>query len=260
LQDVPIIMLTGVRKTVALKQAFEAGAIDYIVKPIQTVVLLARVRSALRFKHQMDELKARESELLAVTSRLELANRELQAITNIDGLTGVGNRRYFDSLIHEEWRRARRERNCLALIMIDIDGFKAFNDAFGHQKGDECLRQVAQALTSVVNRAGDFVVRYGGEEFAAVLSNTSLAGAVSVAEKLRLEVAGLNIRHDASPTGGLLTISMGVAVVIPRLDGHIYDLIAAADQALYKAKNSGRDRIVVAESPDDIIEVPTHPN
>jgi diguanylate cyclase (GGDEF)-like protein len=249
LRNVPVIMVTGITDTATLELAFAAGANDYLVKPVRAIELLARVRSALRLKKEMDLCKARERELLALTSKLEQANRELQAVTYIDGLTGVGNRRYFNERIREEWRRACRECIPLGLIMIDIDAFKAFNDAFGHQRGDECLWQVAQALNGVLNRAGDFVVRYGGEEFAVVLPNTTIAGAVHVAEKLRAAAAGLGIRHSMSLAGGLLTISMGVAAVIPEEGIGVFDFIEVADQALYRAKNSGRDRIVIADSP-----------
>jgi diguanylate cyclase (GGDEF)-like protein len=249
LRTVPVIMVTDIADTATLEGAFAAGVNDYLVKPVRTIELLARVRAALRLKKEMDICKARERELLALTRQLEQANRELQAVTNIDGLTGVGNRRYFNERIRDEWRRASRECSSIGLIMIDIDAFKSFNDSFGHQRGDECLWQVAQALNGVLNRAGDFVVRYGGEEFAVVLANTTIAGTGSVAEKLRAAVAALGIRHSVSQTGGLLTISMGVAAVIPEEEIQLFDFIEAADQALYRAKNSGRDRIVIAESP-----------
>jgi diguanylate cyclase (GGDEF)-like protein len=248
-KNVPVIMITGSTDSANLELAFAAGANDYLVKPVRAIELLARVRSALRLKKEMDLCKAREQELLALTRQLEQANRELQAVTSIDGLTGVGNRRYFNERIRDEWRRARRECLPLGLIMIDIDAFKSYNDAFGHQRGDECLWQVAQALNGVLKRAGDFVVRYGGEEFAVVLSHTTTEGAVSVAEKLRAAVAGLGIRHSTSLAGGLLTISMGVAAVIPDEGIQVFDFIEAADQALYRAKNSGRDRIVIADPP-----------
>jgi diguanylate cyclase (GGDEF)-like protein len=250
LRNVPIIMVTGITDTATLERAFAAGANDYLVKPVRIIELLARVRSALRLKKEVDLCKARERELLALASQLEEANRELQAVTYIDGLTGVGNRRYFNERIRDEWRRARREYIPLGLIMIDIDAFKSFNDAFGHQRGDECLWQVAQALNGVLNRAGDFVIRYGGEEFAVVLPNTTTAGAVSVAEKLRAATADLGISHSVAKPGGLLTISMGVVAVIPDEGVQVFDFIEAADQALYRAKNSGRDQIVIAESLD----------
>ncbi|HSR35799.1 MAG TPA: GGDEF domain-containing protein, partial [Desulfurivibrionaceae bacterium] len=134
----------------------------------------------------------------------------------------------------------------LALLMIDIDDFKAYNETYGHQKGDQCLRQVALAMNEVIKRAGDFVVRYGGEEFAVVLPNTDSEGAVAVAEQLRSVIDSLNIPHEQSSVGDTLTVSIGIAAGVPQQGGDRRQIVAAAESALYVAKGEGRNRIRVA--------------
>ncbi len=247
LQDIPIIMVTGRTEREDLKVAFDAGAIDYITKPPNPMELLARVRSALHLKHEMDRRKAREQELLVVTKQLEEANQRLHFLSTVDGLTRVANRRLFDEVLALEWRRALRDATPLSLMMIDIDCFKAYNDTYGHQRGDSCLEKVAGALTDALNRAGDVVARYGGEEFAIVLPETELAGAATIAEMLRTRVEALGIPHAASWVGERITCSVGVAATIPSHDSSPAALIAAADQALYQAKREGRNRVIIEE-------------
>ncbi|MEN9279971.1 MAG: diguanylate cyclase, partial [Gloeomargarita sp. DG_1_4_bins_134] len=172
------------------------------------------------------------------------ANSELQRLAAFDGLTQVPNRRRFDEYLAQEWQRLAREQSCLALILADIDFFKSYNDTYGHVAGDECLRQVAQAISRKVNRAGDLVARYGGEEFAVILPNTSLAAAMMVAERVRQEVAQLRIPHEKSAVHGYVTLSLGVTSTLPQPQGSPAELIAAADQALYQAKQQGRNCVV----------------
>ncbi|MEN9273460.1 MAG: diguanylate cyclase [Gloeomargarita sp. DG02_4_bins_56] len=176
--------------------------------------------------------------------QLEAANSELQRLAAFDGLTQVPNRRRFDEYLAQEWQRLAREQSCLALILADIDFFKSYNDTYGHVAGDECLRQVAQAISRKVNRAGDLVARYGGEEFAVILPNTSLAAAMMVAERVRQEVAQLRIPHEKSAVHGYVTLSLGVTSTLPQPQGSPAELIAAADQALYQAKQQGRNCVV----------------
>ena len=168
-------------------------------------------------------------------------------MSNLDGLTGVANRRFFDTLIGEEWLRGARSGLPLAIIMIDIDLFKAFNDLYGHLEGDECLKAVATALNQTLRRPGDAFARYGGEEFVAVLAETSLTGARQVAEAMKAAVAGLKLPHEASTVASRVTISLGVASGLPTHDRSPADLVAAADEALYQAKQTGRDRIETAD-------------
>ncbi|MFE1748489.1 diguanylate cyclase domain-containing protein [Coleofasciculus sp. H7-2] len=176
--------------------------------------------------------------------QLEAANQQLQRLASVDGLTQIANRRCFDESFDKEWRRMAREEIPLSLIMSDIDFFKNYNDTYGHQAGDECLRQVASAINRVLKRPADLVARYGGEEFAIILPNTTAEGAFQVAETIRLEVKALKIRHINSPISEYVTLSLGIATAQPWQDGSSETLIAAADQALYQAKAEGRDRVL----------------
>jgi diguanylate cyclase (GGDEF)-like protein/PAS domain S-box-containing protein len=174
------------------------------------------------------------------------ANRRLRALAGEDGLTGLANRRAFDDALMREHRRAKREKKNLALVMIDVDRFKAFNDRYGHLAGDDCLRKIAGVLLTALRRPGDLAARYGGEEFAALLPDTDEEGAARVAERIRAAVVGLAVGHDASPSN-FVTISAGVAGLneIER-QGEAEALVRAADQALYRAKRDGRDAVVRA--------------
>ena len=174
--------------------------------------------------------------------QLEQANQELQRLAVLDGLTQLANRRCFDEYLNSEWQRLAREQAPLSLILGDIDFFKPYNDTYGHQAGDECLRAVASAIQRTVKRSADLVARYGGEEFAIILPNTMAEGAIQVAEKIRAEVKALAIAHVNSPTSQQITVSLGIASVIPTPESSPATLIAAADTALYQAKAAGRDR------------------
>jgi len=200
----------------------------------------------------VNERAAEAAQLLEQKSHaLEQANEHLAAaietlhrISALDGLTGVSNRRHFDETLALEWRRAARSRATLSLLMLDIDYFKAFNDAAGHQAGDECLRQVSQALRENLHRAGDLVARYGGEEFAILLPETGAEHARRIAELLRERIETLAIPHPAAPANRV-TVSIGLACVIPPRDGaNVGDFIRCADAALYDAKRAGRNRVM----------------
>ncbi|HEY5611223.1 MAG TPA: diguanylate cyclase [Thermoanaerobaculia bacterium] len=184
---------------------------------------------------------ARVNQQLIQTSHdLESANLRLQELSASDALTGIANRRGFDSAIDAEWRRAYRSGSEIALMMIDIDHFKAYNDWYGHQTGDACLKKVAQTLAAGLHRAGDFVARYGGEEFVAILSGTDVRNSAELAERLRRSVQDLAIAHEASITADVVTISIGVASALPR-ESSLASLVATADRALYVAKREGRN-------------------
>jgi diguanylate cyclase (GGDEF)-like protein len=194
-----------------------------------------------------DFLKARllhsEQKKVAETNeRLSNANEELERLARIDGLTGIPNRREFDVNLDREWRRMAREKKPLALIMCDVDHFKQYNDTYGHQGGDDCLRKVAGALAGWARRPGDFAARYGGEEFAMLLADTDAKGAGYVAQMICDAVRRLEIPHASSSVAQHVTLSLGVCVVIPDPEANMQDLVEAADQALYSAKKKGRNR------------------
>lgn len=173
---------------------------------------------------------------------LKRVNEELKRLSIMDGLTQIANRRRFDECLHYEWKRLMREKNTLSLILSDIDFFKLFNDTYGHQAGDDCLQAVARVFRESVHRATDLVARYGGEEFVVILANTEPEGAVHIAEKIRKAVKSLNIPHSGSKTDKIVTISLGVSSVKPNSEQTPHDLIKKADEALYEAKDLGRDR------------------
>jgi diguanylate cyclase (GGDEF)-like protein len=175
---------------------------------------------------------------------LTLANEQLRQLAYLDGLTQVANRRRFEQYMSQEWRRLLREQAPLAVIMADIDHFKAYNDFYGHQAGDDCLRRVAGILRSAVQRPADLVARYGGEEFVVVLPQTDLAGAMQVAEKMCALVRKQRIPHQGSPEPGVVTLSLGVAATLPSLHSDADALVHAADLALYAAKEHGRDGVI----------------
>lgn len=177
--------------------------------------------------------------------QLQAANLKLERLATLDELTQLANRRRFDQYLEMEWRRQAREQTPLSLILCDIDSFKSYNDTYGHPGGDECLRQVAGAIGNAINRPADLVARYGGEEFAVILPNTALQGAVLVAEHIQLKIAALQLPHAGSQVSQYVTVSLGVAIMVPASESATSILIAAADQALYQAKRLGRDRIQV---------------
>jgi diguanylate cyclase (GGDEF)-like protein/PAS domain S-box-containing protein len=179
-----------------------------------------------------------------IEQALHQANNELERLVTIDGLTQISNRRFFNERIREEWSRLSREGRPLSIIMCDVDCFKLYNDHCGHLLGDDCLRSVAAAIKKNATRPADMVARYGGEEFVVVLPNTPRHGAIRVAELIRKEVEELRIPHHTSPVSGVVTLSLGVATVVPDRDSDPTGLIRAADDALYTAKDQGRNRLV----------------
>jgi diguanylate cyclase (GGDEF)-like protein len=245
LKHVPVLIVTGSPDTQTLRAAFDAGACDFLSKPVVPVELLARVRSALNLKHEIDRSRERERELVRVTEQLRQLNAELQALAVLDELTGVANRRFFNAILTQEWGRAMRDVLPLSLVLIDIDHFKYYNDHYGHPGGDECLRRVAGALKPMAKRPGDCVARYGGEEFAVILPHTATQGALAVAEQARARVQELALPHAASPVSGQVTLSLGVVTAVPERRTTPAMLVAAADQALYEAKRSGRNQVRV---------------
>ena len=168
---------------------------------------------------------------------------EMNKIASIDGLTQIPNRRRFDEHLEHQWKQMIRERSPICLILFDIDHFKQFNDTYGHLAGDDCLKQVAQVLEGCVQRPSDLIARYGGEEFAAILPQTTIAGAIEVAQRVQTEIANLKIFHEKSSASDYLTLSIGIAGSIPTSTQSFSKLLDEADQYLYLAKQQGRDRI-----------------
>ena len=204
--------------------------------------LLDRTQELSQANEDLHESAIKQSLLYR---QLRIANAELEKLATTDGLTQIANRRIFDRVLEEEWKRLMRSQSPLSIILIDVDFFKRYNDTYGHQAGDECLKKIARAIASVVKRQGDLVARYGGEEFVVVLPATNVPGAVRVAEQIRLAVAEANLEHRTSTVREIVSLSQGIASIIPRLDTTPDELIAAADEALYYAKSRGRDRYVV---------------
>lgn len=181
------------------------------------------------------------------TQALEEVNHQLEVLSVTDALTRLANRRRFDAVWLDEWQRALRQATPLAVIMLDVDHFKAYNDHYGHQQGDECLRRVGEVLLTTMRRAGELVARYGGEEFVVVLPGTSVIHAMAVAESIRANIQAAGIAHAHSGVAAVVTVSLGVAVGIPT-QGDVRDaLVHAADAALYRAKDQGRNRVVLSD-------------
>jgi diguanylate cyclase (GGDEF)-like protein len=210
-----------------------------MVALVAAVLGLVRLRThALRTRQiDMERLVAQRTE------ELRLANEHLSRLSFVDALTGLANRRRFDEALHEEWRRSRRHQTPMAVVIADVDSFKAYNDLLGHPEGDRCLREVASVFPKLAGRAGDLAARYGGEEFVVLLAGTDQAAAMAVAEALRVSCEALALPHPDSPTGPVITLSLGVASALPSEDDTPVDLIARADAALYRAKQGGRNRV-----------------
>jgi two-component system chemotaxis family response regulator WspR len=210
--------------------------------PIVGVAYLLHVRWLKRSERNLTELlEHRTAELLERTAQLEVANSALEVMATVDPVTGLANRRRFDVFFQQEWQRSRRSQQPLSLLMIDIDHFKAFNDRYGHQRGDECIQAVAGVLRAAAHRPADLACRYGGEEFSVVLAETGATGAFSVAETIRRAVEALQIQNPDAPLG-LITVSIGAGTRSGEEYGRAAELITACDRALYEAKNSGRNR------------------
>lgn len=225
-RDIPVVFVSALGEEKDEAKGLELGAIDYIVKPITPLIVKARIRNHLELKRHRDRLAS---------------------MATIDGLTGIANRRRFDEILQLEWHRSQRAASPISVLMIDIDHFKLYNDRYGHLIGDDCLKSVASAMSAVVKRPGDLLARYGGEEFACVLSETDTNGALVVARQLLDSVAGLKIAHEDSPTSPVITVSIGFCSTMPTAIHTSSELVDCADQNLYKAKNTGRNRVYLCD-------------
>lgn len=174
---------------------------------------------------------------------LVILNKKLEQLSFQDGLTNIANRRLFDQTLDGEWNHARRNQQPISLIFLDIDDFKKYNDHYGHQAGDECLKKVANALSKIPTRTTDLVARYGGEEFVLLLPNASAESAIEMAEKCREMILNLNIKHQTSSVRNIVTVSSGVCTIVPTVETSPSALFSIADKMLYQAKKNGRNRV-----------------
>lgn len=237
-KGIPIIMVTALDEEENIEKAFEAGALDYISKPIKKYELRARVKSVLRLINERNRRIEKEKEL-------EKANKKLLELSITDGLTQIFNRRFFNSAYEKEWKTSIRNKNPLSIVMCDIDYFKNYNDFYGHQSGDFVLINVTKAIKNILNRPSDVVARYGGEEFIILLPNTQLNGAIEVAKRVQRAVADLSIKHEQSKAAKYITLSLGVSSMTPVIKDNSESLIKEADDALYLAKKNGRNQVFV---------------
>ncbi|MDJ0647172.1 MAG: PleD family two-component system response regulator [Xenococcaceae cyanobacterium MO_188.B19] len=258
-KQVPIIFVSALDQTLDKVKAFRYGASDYITKPFQIEEVSARIENQLSIRRLQETLETKNRELERINLQLqqeihsrsaaenELAkiNQKLQTLATVDSLTQLANRYHFENFLAQEWKRMRREKSSISIILCDIDYFKLYNDNFGHQAGDICLQKVAQGISSQIRRPADLVARYGGEEFVVVLPNTNSEGALKVANNIRQTVQALKLDHPYSQISDVVTISLGVSSTIPNSDQSTGELLTIADQALYKAKKLGRNQAVL---------------
>jgi diguanylate cyclase (GGDEF)-like protein len=220
-RDIPVIFVTSHTDETAEARGLDVGAVDFISKPVNPRIVRARVKTHLTLKAQSDVLRQ---------------------WVYVDGLTGVYNRRHFDERLAVEWKRAARNRAALSVVLLDVDFFKRYNDRYGHQAGDECLRRVAATLKEGLKRPADLLARYGGEEFVCLLPDTGLAGAMHLARHLGREVSALQIEHVDSTVAPVLTVSLGVCSQAEGARGDAAALLRTADAQLYLAKANGRNQ------------------
>jgi diguanylate cyclase (GGDEF)-like protein len=259
-QDIPVIFLSALDDALDKVKAFQVGAADYITKPFQIREVLARVENQLTLERQrqriqglLQELQHKNDQLLSeinerqrAEAALSQANLELERLALLDGLTQLANRRRFDAYLADQWAGHQRSGAPLGLLLCDIDQFKSYNDALGHQAGDDCLRRVAGAIRQAARRGGDLSARYGGEEFAVVLPQTAAEGVQAIAAEVLERVRALALAHPGSTVAPEVSISIGVVwasnetgITSPE------QLLAQADAALYRAKQNGRNRAEV---------------
>lgn len=243
LSQIPIIVLSTKEEPEIKSKAFEYGANDYLVKLPDKVELIARIRYHSKAYISQMERDAAFQALEKSQKELAAANKILERLSALDGLTEIPNRRRFDEVLKQEWQRSIRHSTAISLIMIDIDFFKFYNDSYGHQGGDDCLKRVAKCLEDAARRETDVVARYGGEEFGVILPETGSNGAYEVAEALRASVDDENIPHKSSKVTDHVTISVGVATWLPEKGSESELLLVAADEALYKSKENGRNQV-----------------
>ena len=245
-RNIPVIVLSTKEQAAVKSAAFAAGANDYLVKLPDSIELIARVRYHSRAYRNLLQRDAAFRALRESQQELVEKNVELSRLINVDGLTGLNNRRYFNEFADIEWRRAIREQSPLGALMIDVDNFKRYNDTYGHLAGDEVLRSIGRTLRACAERPTDITARFGGEEFAVILPGANAEGVRQFGEKLRHGVESLAIPHSGSSVGDTVTVSIGGVSAIPAPLDSLHAAIETADSALYDAKRSGKNRVVIA--------------
>ena len=223
LRDIPVIFISALRDYADEEKGLVLGAVDYISKPFSHPIVLARVNNHIKIVRQ---------------------RKLIESIALLDSVTGIPNRRNYESRIEMEWLRAIRERTAFTLLFLDIDYFKFFNDNYGHSKGDEALKAVANNIYRNIRRPADFVARTGGEEFAVLLPNTEKEGALHRAELIRASIEAMGIPHHYSTVSSVLTVSIGVTCCLPNQESDLQLFIDEADKMLYRAKNAGRNQVI----------------
>lgn len=221
-RDIPIIFITGLNGEQDEEYGLKVGAIDYITKPFSKSIVKARIKNHLELKRYRDVLRD---------------------LSMLDGLTGINNRRRFNEYMIMEWKRGARNKTDLTVLLIDIDHFKLYNDRYGHLQGDECLKAIANKAKEMLGRPGDFIARWGGEEFVCILPETDLDGGIAVAERFRKGIYDMNIPNEELDAGGRVTVSIGIAHMVPEKSVKWEALISKADEKLYMAKEAGRNRV-----------------
>lgn len=221
-RHIPVIFITGLGQAEDEERGFLLGAVDYIVKPFKSSTIKARVRTHMRIVKQI---------------------HTIERLCLIDGLTDIPNRRNLDQRLEAEWSSARRDKSPLSLFIVDVDKFKNFNDTYGHPQGDVLLQSLAQVLSSILKRPRDFTARMGGEEFAVLLPDTTLSGALAIAEELRQKVEEMRIPTTDNSGTLSVTVSIGVTSLTPDSNSQLSAFVSRADAALYAAKEAGRNTV-----------------
>jgi diguanylate cyclase (GGDEF)-like protein len=229
--NIPVIFITGLNNAGDEEKGLSLGAVDYIVKPFNKSILKARIDTHLKMAEYISTI---------------------EKLCMLDALTGLPNRRGFDTRMNAEWEHAYREKKTLGLIMLDIDKFKMYNDTYGHPQGDILLQSVAGVITKTLNRPADFASRWGGEEFMVLLPNTGIGGTVNIAEQIRINIMDTNVPCAADGTNTSITVSLGVNSIIPDDDSTAAVFIAEVDKLLYTAKRNGRNQVFSSLSDENL--------
>ncbi len=234
---IPVIFLSGSDQSVDIVRGIEAGGDDYLTKPIDAMILTAKFRA-------MQRIAEMRQQLISVSNQLRSSNEELDRLASLDGLTGIPNRRLFDTRLMANLVQHAKDGSPLALILGDVDYFKLYNDSLGHQWGDDCLRKVAEAISGALWDERHLAARYGGEEFVVLLPDTTVDHAVAIAEEIRAALEGLKLGHPKSAVSPYVTLSLGVAGLARGEPTPVADVfLGRADKALYRAKEGGRNRV-----------------